>query len=114
MRVIKFWVKLTRGNGARDLVVVVRLLASVLVQPVGLLEQEHDVGRLRDVELAPVRLELLEVVYPLCVVYLFLVLYHATNFLLHLLVRYLKPIIISCRYTKTIWHLTKTIYSSSL
>ena len=57
---------LTGGDRAGDLVVVVRLLGAVLVEAVGLLEEEHDVGRLRQVRLHPRRLELGQVLRDSC------------------------------------------------
>ena len=56
---------LTCGHRAGDLVVVVGLLRSVLVQPVGLFKEQHNVGGLREVRLHPGRLELGQVLHPL-------------------------------------------------
>ena len=85
---------LTGGHRAGDLVVVVRLPGAVLVEAVGLLEEEDDVGRLRQVRLHPVRPELGQVLHPLVphpllVVRLLLLLHDAPDLLLYGLVRHL-------------------------
>ena len=88
-------IRLTGGDRAGDLVVVVRLLGAVLVEPVGLLEEEDDVGRLREVRLHPGRPELGEVLHPLIphplrVVRLLLFLHDAPDLLFYRLVGHLK------------------------